>query len=169
MLFYVLCDLSALICIFYPDMHLFFRSVFMDEAAVKIENGHKEKPRSAKPSLTGFFSLIGRLLFYRPVWTESNQQLQDIRFIYVHFSAWHFAGSDMLWAGLAIRLFQAMQINFGKLQLALYRVAQHDEEDEFKKKVCESSYLCILRPKNLQPQLSANVCMLTCSQRSLLK
>ncbi|XP_034432552.1 NTPase KAP family P-loop domain-containing protein 1 [Hippoglossus hippoglossus] len=109
--------------------------VFMDEEAVKIENEHKGKPRS---SFTGFFGLIGRLLFYRPVWTKTNQQLHDIRFIYVHFSAWHFAGSDLLWAGLAIRLFQAMQINFGKLQLALYRVAQHDEEEEFKKKIVEN-------------------------------
>ncbi|XP_019935776.2 NTPase KAP family P-loop domain-containing protein 1 isoform X2 [Paralichthys olivaceus] len=112
--------------------------VFMDEEAVKIENEHKGKPHSAKPSFTGFLGLICRLLFYRPVWTKTNQQLHDIRFIYVHFSAWHFAGSDLLWAGLAIRLFQAMQINFGKLQLALYRVAQHDEEEEFKKKIVEN-------------------------------
>ncbi|XP_060923511.1 NTPase KAP family P-loop domain-containing protein 1 [Limanda limanda] len=112
--------------------------VFMDEEAVKIENEHKGKPRSAKQSLTSFFGLIGRMLFYRPVWTKTNQQLQDIRFVYVDFSAWHFAGSDLLWAGLAIRLFQAMQINFGRLQLALYRVCQHDEEDEYKKKIVEN-------------------------------
>ncbi|XP_053279948.1 NTPase KAP family P-loop domain-containing protein 1 isoform X1 [Pleuronectes platessa] len=112
--------------------------VFMDEEAVKMENEHKGKPRSAKPSITGFFGLIVRLLFYRPVWTKTNQQLHNIRFIYVDFSAWHFAGSDLLWAGLAIRLFEAMQINFGKLQLALYRVAQHDEEEELKKKIVEN-------------------------------
>lgn len=98
-----------------------------------------EKESPVKPSASGFFTLIGRLFFFRPVWTKENQNQQNIRFIYVHFSAWHFAGSDMLWAGLAIRLVQAMQLHFGKLQLVLYRVAQYDEEDEVKAKVCELS------------------------------
>ncbi|XP_032416427.1 NTPase KAP family P-loop domain-containing protein 1 isoform X4 [Xiphophorus hellerii] len=40
----------------------------------------------------------------------------------------------MLWAGIAIRLFNAMQMNFGKLQLALYRVTQYDKRDEVKAK-----------------------------------
>lgn len=95
------------------------------------------KQENEKTSFAGFLALIGRLLFYRPVWTKENQQHNNIRFIYVHFSAWHFAGSDLLWAGLAIRLFQAMQMNFGKLQLVLYRVAQHDENEEIKNKVCD--------------------------------
>ncbi|XP_058485538.1 NTPase KAP family P-loop domain-containing protein 1 isoform X1 [Solea solea] len=110
--------------------------VYMDEEAERIENEHKGNPRS--PSCTGFFALIGRLIFYRPIQTKKNQQHHDIRFIYVDFSAWHFAGSDLLWAGIAIRLFQAMQWNFGKLQLALYRVAQYDEEDEIKRKVVKN-------------------------------
>lgn len=111
--------------------------VNMKQEALRIEQEYKgrSKPRSAVPSFTGFLALIGRLLFYRPILTAENQQHHNIRFIYVHFSAWHFAGSDLLWAGLAIRLFQAMQMNFGKLQLVLYRVAQHDEEEEVKKKV----------------------------------
>ncbi len=122
--------------------HMFcFSSVNMKQEASRIEQEYKGKsrPRSVHPSLTDFLALIGRLLFYRPVWTKENQQYQNVRFIYVHFSAWHFAGSDMLWAGIAIRLFQAMQKNFGKLQLVLYRVVQHDEEKEVKKEVCELS------------------------------
>lgn len=110
----------------------------MSREASKIEQkcDQKPKPRAAKPSLTDFMALIGRLLFYKPVWTTAKQHRSNIRFMYVHFSAWHFAGSDLLWAGIALRLFRAMQMEFGKLQLALYRVAQHDEEDEIKKKVC---------------------------------
>ena len=112
----------------------------MDREASRIEKciDTRLRPRAVKPSLTGFLALIGRLLFYRPVWRKENQHHGGIRFINVHFSAWHFAGSDLLWAGIAIRLFQAMQINFGELQLALYRVAQHDEEEEVEKKVSES-------------------------------
>ncbi|XP_027870271.1 NTPase KAP family P-loop domain-containing protein 1-like isoform X2 [Xiphophorus couchianus] len=45
----------------------------------------------------------------------------------------------MLWAGIAIRLFNAMQMNFGKLQLSLYRVTQYDEEDELKEKEVKDS------------------------------
>lgn len=96
----------------------------------------KSRPRSVNASFCGFLTLIGRLLFYKPIWTKENQHYHNVRFIYVHFSAWHFAGSDLLWAGIAIRLFQAMQMSIGKLQLVLYRVAQFDEEQEVKKKVC---------------------------------
>uniref|UniRef100_A0A3Q2P978 NTPase, KAP family P-loop domain containing 1 n=1 Tax=Fundulus heteroclitus TaxID=8078 RepID=A0A3Q2P978_FUNHE len=99
--------------------------------------GKCSKPRAAKLSFTGLMSLIWKLLFCTPVWTKQNQNHHNVRFIYVNFSAWHFAGCDLLWAGIAIRLFHAMQMNFGKLALALYRVTQYDEEDEVKeKKVC---------------------------------
>lgn len=113
--------------------------MYTDKEAKRIET-----QSTVKPSASGFFSLIGRLLFFRPVWTKDNQNQQNIRFIYVHFSAWHFAGSDLLWAGLAIRLVQSMQLHFGKLQLVLYRVAQYDEEDEVKTKVRELSQLSLL-------------------------
>ncbi|XP_033972721.1 NTPase KAP family P-loop domain-containing protein 1 [Trematomus bernacchii] len=113
--------------------------VYMKQEASRIEQEYKGRfrPRSASPSIGGFLALIGRMLFYRPIWTEDNQQHHNVRFIYVHFSAWHFAGSDLLWAGLAIRLFQAMQMSFGKLQIVLYRVAQYDEEMEVQNKSVE--------------------------------
>lgn len=104
---------------------------------IERESKGRYRPRPVPPSFSGFLALIGRMLFYNPIWTKENQYHRNIRFIYVQFSAWHFAGSDLLWAGLAIRLLQAMQINFGKLQLVVYRVAQYDEEDEVKKKMVE--------------------------------
>lgn len=109
----------------------------MKQESLRIEGQYRgrSKPRPVKSSLTSVFVLILRLLFYKPIWTEETQNHHNIRFVSVDFSAWHFAGSDLLWAGLAIRLFQALQINFGKLQLVLYRVAQHNEEEEIKKKV----------------------------------
>uniref|UniRef100_A0A4W4FS35 NTPase, KAP family P-loop domain containing 1 n=1 Tax=Electrophorus electricus TaxID=8005 RepID=A0A4W4FS35_ELEEL len=83
------------------------------------------------------FSLIIRLLFFRPVWTEDNQSREDVRYVFVRFSAWHFAGSDMLWAGLVIQVCKALQDTFGKLQLSLFRVAQHDPEEDAKRKTIE--------------------------------
>lgn len=113
----------------------------MNQEAKRIEREYRgrSRPRSVKPSLSDFFVLIGRLLFYRPVWTKENQHPRNVRFIYVQFSAWHFAGSDLLWAGIAVRLFQSMQLNFGKLQLVLYRLAQYEEEEEVKKRVRNSN------------------------------
>lgn len=123
------------------DMILRQIEVYTKTETLRIEQEYKgvPKPRSVKTSVTGFLALVGRLLFYKPIWTEKNRHHHNIRFIYVHFSAWHFAGSDLLWAGLAIRLFQAMQMNFGKLHLVLYRVAQLEEEDEIKKKEVQDS------------------------------
>ncbi|XP_031180050.1 NTPase KAP family P-loop domain-containing protein 1 [Sander lucioperca] len=114
--------------------------VYMEQEALRTQQEYegRYRPRSVTPSFSGFLALIGRMLFYRPIWTEENQQHHNIRFIHVHFSAWHFAGSDLLWAGLAIRLFHAMQMNFGKLRIVLYRVAQHNEEDEIKNKTVEN-------------------------------
>ncbi|XP_035992460.1 NTPase KAP family P-loop domain-containing protein 1-like [Fundulus heteroclitus] len=74
-------------------------------------------------------SLIWKLLFYKPVWTKENQNQHNIRFIYVNFSAWHFAGCDLLWTKMAIGLFHAMQMNFGKLALALFLVTQFNKEE----------------------------------------
>ncbi|KAA0707579.1 NTPase KAP family P-loop domain-containing protein 1 [Triplophysa tibetana] len=89
--------------------------VHMNQEAERREqrNNKEVKPRSIKPSICDLLSLIVRLLFYRPVWTEQNQKRRNIRYVFVRFSAWHFAGSDMLWAGLVMQLFKAFQKNFG--------------------------------------------------------
>ncbi|XP_056881471.1 NTPase KAP family P-loop domain-containing protein 1 [Takifugu flavidus] len=114
--------------------------VYMTEEASRTEQEYRgrSRPRSIKPSLCGLLALIGRMLFYKPVWTKTNQHHPNVRFIYVHFSAWHFAGSDLLWAGIAMRLVHAMQWHFGKLQMVLYRVGQHNsdkEEEDVKEKI----------------------------------
>ncbi|XP_037835824.1 NTPase KAP family P-loop domain-containing protein 1 isoform X2 [Kryptolebias marmoratus] len=108
----------------------------MTREASRIEQEcvQKPKPRKMPLSCKDYMALICRLVFFKPAGTPKTEGCENIRFIYVHFSAWHFAGSDLLWAGIAIRLFQAMQMEFGKLLLAFYQVVQHDEEDEFKKK-----------------------------------
>ncbi|KAL7867354.1 hypothetical protein AOLI_G00151680 [Acnodon oligacanthus] len=97
------------------------------------------KPRPVKASIGNLLSLITRLVFYRPVWTEENQNRECVRYVFVKFSAWHFAGSDMLWAGLVMHLCQILQDSFGKLQLSLFRVAQYDVDKYYKKKKIEDS------------------------------
>ncbi|XP_030627944.1 NTPase KAP family P-loop domain-containing protein 1 [Chanos chanos] len=109
----------------------------MEQEAERREQ--KYQGRSTKPSFINFVSLITRLLFFRPVWTEEDRSRKNVRYVFVRFSAWHFAGSDLLWAGLIMRLCQAFEKNFGKLQLALFRVAQYDEEKDFERKKTEDS------------------------------
>ncbi|XP_051528167.1 NTPase KAP family P-loop domain-containing protein 1 [Myxocyprinus asiaticus] len=104
------------------------------------KNTKGQKPRSIKPSISDLLSLILRLLFYRPVWTDQNQNRKNIRYLFVRFSAWHFAGSDFLWAGLVMQLCKALQKSFGKLQLGLFRIAQHNEEKDAEKKKIEDTF-----------------------------
>ncbi|KAJ0001672.1 hypothetical protein NQD34_001468 [Periophthalmus magnuspinnatus] len=115
--------------------------VHLSSESQRLEQEHTDvaAPRPPRPSLCACISLIWKLLFYKPIWTHRNQSHHNVRFIHVYFSAWHFAGSDLLWAGMALRLFYAMQVNFGKLQLLLHRVGQYDEEDEVKKRKIEDS------------------------------
>ncbi|XP_059393646.1 NTPase KAP family P-loop domain-containing protein 1-like [Carassius carassius] len=113
--------------------------VYMNQEAKRREEKYTKepKPRSITPSISAMLSLILRLLFYRPVWTEQNRNMKNIRFMFVRFSAWHFAGSDLLWAGLVMQLSKAIQNSFGKLQLGLFRIVQHDEDKDAGKKKIE--------------------------------
>ncbi|XP_026130830.1 NTPase KAP family P-loop domain-containing protein 1-like isoform X2 [Carassius auratus] len=113
--------------------------VYMNQEAKRREEKYTKepKPRSTTPSISAMLSLILRLLFYRPVWTEQNRNMKNIRFMFVRFSAWHFAGSDLLWAGLVMQLTNAIQNSFGKLQLGLFRIVQHDKEKDAGKKKIE--------------------------------
>jgi len=117
----------------------------MDREAQRIErrSSGSSRPRPAQPTLCSLVSLLSKLLFYRPVWAEDHHQ-EHLRFVHVHFSAWHFAGSDLLWAGLVLRLCHAMQVHFGRLPLSLYRTVQYDEEDEIRKKVFWCRLFCKL-------------------------
>ncbi|CAL8403382.1 unnamed protein product [Boreogadus saida] len=124
--------------------------VHMDREATRREQRlayGSSRPRSVKPSLSGLLSLLFKLLFYRPAWAEDHHQ-EHMRFVHVHFSAWHFAGSDLLWAGLVLRLCHAMQVHFGTLPLSLYRTVQHYEEDEIRQKLVKEGPSC-LKPKML--------------------
>ncbi|XP_029104405.1 NTPase KAP family P-loop domain-containing protein 1 [Scleropages formosus] len=102
----------------------------MEREAKHREEKYKEQPppRSKKASIVNFLAILSRLLFYHPVYTEENQNRKNVRYIFVRFSAWHFAGSDILWAGLVVRLYMAIQEHFGRFLLSLYRVTQYTEK-----------------------------------------
>ncbi|KAJ8400017.1 hypothetical protein AAFF_G00400560 [Aldrovandia affinis] len=101
----------------------------------------KTLTKVASPVTVGLYSSchsrVNMVLKSIKVWTEQNLKQTNVRYIFVQFSAWHFAGSDMLWAGLVMRLCEGLQESFGVLLLPLYRVAQYTEEEV--KKVIEDS------------------------------
>nr|XP_015196365.1 PREDICTED: NTPase KAP family P-loop domain-containing protein 1 [Lepisosteus oculatus]XP_015196366.1 PREDICTED: NTPase KAP family P-loop domain-containing protein 1 [Lepisosteus oculatus]XP_015196367.1 PREDICTED: NTPase KAP family P-loop domain-containing protein 1 [Lepisosteus oculatus] len=111
----------------------------VNKEAKKREQDYRAQPppRSHQPSIQSLLNVLVKMIFYWPVWTTAHQQRKNVRYIFVEFSAWHFAGSDLLWAGLAIRLCEAFQKSFGRLVLSVYRVAQHTEN--VKRKVIQES------------------------------
>lgn len=101
---------------------MFLMSVYMNREAEWREQKYKmDMPRSILCSVVVLLSMI----FYRPVWSlESERRRKRVRWIFVRFSAWHFVGSDKLWAGLVMRLFKAIHHDFGGLSVSVYQATQ---------------------------------------------
>ncbi|KAJ8280920.1 hypothetical protein GJAV_G00061030, partial [Gymnothorax javanicus] len=92
------------------------------EAEWREQKCNPDAPRSILCQLVVLLYIV----FFRPVWTKQTELRQTrVRWIFVRFSAWHFAGSDKLWAGLVINLFKAIDHDFGGLSISVYRATQH--------------------------------------------
>ncbi|XP_016850301.1 NTPase KAP family P-loop domain-containing protein 1 isoform X2 [Anolis carolinensis] len=105
----------------------------------------KTHQRPRQPEGWNYFTLLWYLVFYEPVITEVHLRRKNIEFIFVRFSAWQYAGSDKLWAGLVTTLCDHIRHHFGPLPLSFYQVvgkapryASGFSQDEWrvKKKVC---------------------------------
>ncbi|XP_036392468.1 NTPase KAP family P-loop domain-containing protein 1-like [Megalops cyprinoides] len=97
---------------------------YMNREAEWREKKHKEDVPT--PTFLGSLFCLFAMIFLRPVWTEEGERRRKrVRWIFVRFSAWHFAGSDKLWAGLVLQLFKAVNRNIGGLFVSVYRVTQY--------------------------------------------
>ncbi|XP_077141584.1 NTPase KAP family P-loop domain-containing protein 1-like isoform X1 [Ranitomeya variabilis] len=87
----------------------------MREEASRITEKEEKNLEKATVKATGwgFLHLLWRLFFYCPLVTERHLERKSIKFIFVHFSAWQYAGSDRLWAGLVTTLCEEIRRNFG--------------------------------------------------------
>uniref|UniRef100_A0A8C8SRV2 NTPase KAP family P-loop domain containing 1 n=1 Tax=Pelusios castaneus TaxID=367368 RepID=A0A8C8SRV2_9SAUR len=96
----------------------------MHEEAIRREEEElkklNQKPR--RPEGWGYFLLLWYLLFYQPVITEVHLRRENIQFLFIRFSAWQYAGSDKLWAGLVSTLCHNIRQHFGALPLSFYHV-----------------------------------------------
>ncbi|NWI64331.1 NKPD1 protein, partial [Todus mexicanus] len=79
-----------------------------------------QKPRS--PEGWGLLLALWYLAFYKPIITESHLRRKNIKFIFIRFSAWQYAGCDKLWAGLVTTLCDSIRHHFGALPLSVYHV-----------------------------------------------
>ncbi|XP_066494231.1 NTPase KAP family P-loop domain-containing protein 1-like [Tiliqua scincoides] len=61
------------------------------------------------------------MIFYCPVLTPQHRRRKNIRHIFIHFSAWEYAGSDQLWAGLITALCDGIESHFGLIPMSVYR------------------------------------------------
>ncbi|KAL8219760.1 UNVERIFIED_CONTAM: hypothetical protein K2H54_033118 [Gekko kuhli] len=93
------------------------------ESCRREENEYRrthQRPR--RPEGMNYFTLLWYLVFYEPVITEVHLRRKNIDFIFIRFSAWQYAGSDKLWAGLVTTLCDHIRQHFGPLPLSFYHV-----------------------------------------------
>ncbi|KAJ1106926.1 hypothetical protein NDU88_004324 [Pleurodeles waltl] len=82
------------------------------------KSGQKTRDNSGR----NLISLIFLMVFYRPVLTEYQKERKNFHYVFIHFSAWEYAGSDQLWAGLITTLCDGIENYFGIIPMSIYRV-----------------------------------------------
>ncbi|XP_025705674.1 NTPase KAP family P-loop domain-containing protein 1 [Callorhinus ursinus] len=70
----------------------------------------------------GFPQLLWYLVFLQPVITELHLHRKNVQFLFIRFSAWHYAGTDKLWAGLVTTLCEGIRHHYGALPFSVYSV-----------------------------------------------
>uniref|UniRef100_A0ABM5ESD3 NTPase KAP family P-loop domain-containing protein 1 n=1 Tax=Pogona vitticeps TaxID=103695 RepID=A0ABM5ESD3_9SAUR len=93
------------------------------ESLQREENEYRrthQRPR--RPEGWNYLTLLWYLVFYEPIITEVHLRRKNIEFIFIRFSAWQYAGSDKLWAGLVTTLCDHIRSHFGPLPLSFYQV-----------------------------------------------
>ncbi|XP_055001866.1 NTPase KAP family P-loop domain-containing protein 1 [Sorex araneus] len=66
--------------------------------------------------------LLWYLVFLQPVITEVHLRRKNVKFLFIRFSAWQYAGTDKLWAGLVTTLCEGIRRQYGALPFSVYSV-----------------------------------------------
>ncbi|XP_012508782.1 PREDICTED: NTPase KAP family P-loop domain-containing protein 1 [Propithecus coquereli] len=66
--------------------------------------------------------LLWYLVFLQPIITEVHLRRKNVQFLFIRFSAWQYAGTDKLWAGLVTTLCEGIRHHYGALPFSVYSV-----------------------------------------------
>ncbi|KAM4019327.1 NTPase KAP family P-loop domain-containing protein 1-like [Anomaloglossus baeobatrachus] len=102
--------------------------------------------RTRKCKGKDLIKLIFLMVFYNPVITEKHKQRANIRYCFIRFSAWEFAGSDQLWAGLVTTLCDGIENCFGLAPISIYRAVGKKTkiiDGQFQQEWVSKKFLCI--------------------------
>ncbi|XP_069314489.1 NTPase KAP family P-loop domain-containing protein 1 [Eulemur rufifrons] len=66
--------------------------------------------------------LLWYLVFLQPIITEVHLRRKNVQFLFIRFSAWQYAGTDKLWAGLVTTLCEGIRHHYGPLPFSVYSV-----------------------------------------------
>uniref|UniRef100_A0A2K6RYU5 NTPase KAP family P-loop domain containing 1 n=1 Tax=Saimiri boliviensis boliviensis TaxID=39432 RepID=A0A2K6RYU5_SAIBB len=70
----------------------------------------------------GVPQLLWYLVFLQPIITEVHLRRRNVQFLFIRFSAWQYAGTDKLWAGLVTTLCEGIRHHYGALPFSVYSV-----------------------------------------------
>ncbi|XP_042556237.1 NTPase KAP family P-loop domain-containing protein 1 isoform X2 [Dipodomys spectabilis] len=70
----------------------------------------------------GVPQLLWYLVFLQPIITEVHLRRKNVQFLFIRFSAWQYAGTDKLWAGLVTTLCEGIRHHYGALPFSVYSV-----------------------------------------------
>ncbi|KAM8952805.1 NTPase KAP family P-loop domain-containing protein 1-like [Pelodytes ibericus] len=128
---------------------------YLCEESLKKEKEEIQKTgqRTRKSSGKDLLKLLFLMIFHHPVITERHKQRKNIRYVFIRFSAWEYAGSDHLWAGLVTTLCDGVENYFGLAPISVYRAVArktkiidypHQKEWISKKFLCIPLWLAVI-------------------------
>ncbi|XP_029411322.1 NTPase KAP family P-loop domain-containing protein 1 isoform X2 [Nannospalax galili] len=92
----------------------------------------------------GVPQLLWYLVFLQPIITELHLRRKNVQFLFIRFSAWQYAGTDKLWAGLVTTLCEGIRHHYGALPFSVYSVLGNKPSTR-SRGFCQREWHCRLR------------------------
>ncbi|KAM4825529.1 NTPase KAP family P-loop domain-containing protein 1 [Thomomys bottae] len=92
----------------------------------------------------GVPQLLWYLVFLQPIITEVHLRRKNVQFLFIRFSAWQYAGTDKLWAGLVTTLCEGIRHHYGALPFSVYSVLGN-KPTTTAKSFCQREWHCRIR------------------------
>ncbi|XP_042295817.1 NTPase KAP family P-loop domain-containing protein 1-like [Sceloporus undulatus] len=139
---------KALYCVATPVTSFLSISGYMRHQSWKKDQQEFHRTGLKQRGTSGWelVSIVFLMIFYRPVLTPQHKQRKNVQHIFINFSAWEYAGSDQLWAGLITALCDGIESHFGLVPMSVYRAVGRKcgiVEAPLSKEWISKKYLCL--------------------------